>query len=350
MEVTSTAPILLSLDPDALQDWVLASGQPSYRAAQIHRWMYDKGARNLDAITVLPKGWRRAQTATVGRSRLVEQRVSADGTTKLLLGLADDERIETVGIPTTRRLTVCISSQVGCPMGCRFCATGKDGLQRSLQPHEMVDQVLSVRDVLKRTPTHIVFMGMGEPLLNTEAVLRSIMSFCRDLGMGQRRITVSTVGVPGRLQHLAQQANQLLGRCQFTLAVSLHAPNQPLRETLIPAARTYPLTKLLQDCQDYVAHTGRRVSFEYILLAGVNDRPCHAEELADCISGFQSHVNLMAYNPIAEEGFQRPATGRINRFRHILRQRGVAVSVRVSRGLDHDAACGQLRRRNGVRA
>ena len=350
MEVASAAPILLSLDPEALQSWVLASGQPAYRAAQIREWIYAKGVRDLEAVTVLPKGWRKAQTATVGRSRLVEKRVAADGTTKLLLALADGERIETVGIPTARRLTVCVSSQVGCPMGCRFCATGKDGLQRSLQHHEMVDQVLSMRDVLQRTPTHVVFMGMGEPLLNTDAVLRSIMSFCRDLGMGQRRMTVSTVGIPGQLQHLNRRANQLLGRCQFTLAVSLHAPNQQLRETLVPTARTYPLARLLQDCQDYVARTGRRVSFEYILLAGINDRACHAEELADRIRGFPSHVNLMAYNPIAEETFQRPTVQSINRFRHVLEQRGVAVSVRASRGLDHDAACGQLRRRSGAAA
>jgi len=230
-------------------------------------------------------------------------------------------------------------------MACRFCATGKGGYQRSLASHEIIDQVLSMGETMGRQPTHVVFMGMGEPLLNLAAVLNSVQCFCRDLGIGQRRITISTVGIPHHINALAQKARRDLGRSQFTLAVSLHASNQSLREHLIPTARAYPLEDLLEDCRSYVAQTGRRVSFEYVLLAGVNDQPHHAAELAERIRGFQSHVNLMAYNPIPEEDFQRPRPQRVERFRRILARQGVAVSVRPSRGLDRNAACGQLRRR-----
>ena len=231
-------------------------------------------------------------------------------------------------------------------MACRFCATGKSGLQRSLATHEIVDQVLSVREAMDRRPSHIVFMGMGEPLLNSEAVLETIRCLNTDLGIGQRRITVSTVGVPKTLPQLAELAMEKLGRAQFTLAVSLHAPNQQLREELIPTAHAYPYDDLLDDCRHYLDLTGRRVSFEYILLGELNDHPEHAAELADRVGGFQSHVNLIAYNPIEEEEFKRPTTQRIEAFRRVLERRGIAVSLRASRGLDQNAACGQLRRQH----
>jgi len=336
-----------------LEQWAQAQGQPAFRGRQLHDWLYAKGAHRLDQITVLPAQWRQQLAASVppalldwtGRSRELHRAVAADGTTKLLLATADDLSIETVGIPTADRLTVCVSSQVGCPMACRFCATGKGGLQRSLELHEIVDQVLSVREVMGTRPSHVVFMGMGEPLLNLDAVLAAIACLCGDLGMAQRQITVSTVGVPQTLPRLAELALERLGRAQFTLAVSLHAPDQQLREELIPTAHAYPIEALLDDCRRYVAITGRRVSFEYILLGGLNDQPRHAEALARLLRGFQSHVNLIAYNPIAEEEFQRPSPQAVEGFRRALVDRHVAVSVRASRGLDADAACGQLRRR-----
>ena len=338
---------LLGRSASELQDWVVSQGQKAFRGRQLHDWLYSKGARSLDDITVLPKAWRANlsdQGFFIGRLKELHRSVASDATTKLLLATDDGETIETVGIPTDQRLTVCVSSQVGCPMACRFCATGKDGLQRSLRTHEIVDQVLSVREVMDRRPSHIVFMGMGEPLLNSRAVLEAIRCLSDDLGIGQRRITVSTVGVPKTLPQLAELAIETLGRAQFTLAVSLHAPNQQLREDLIPTAKAYPYDALLDDCRHYLEVTGRRVSFEYILLGDLNDRPEHAEELADRVGGFQSHVNLIAYNPIEEEEFQRPSRERIEGFRRVLERRGVAVSLRSSRGLDQDAACGQLRR------
>ncbi|MFN7900531.1 MAG: 23S rRNA (adenine(2503)-C(2))-methyltransferase RlmN, partial [Synechococcaceae cyanobacterium] len=278
-----------------LEAWAQEHGQPAFRGRQLHQWIYERGARDLSEITVLPKAWRQALAGTavpadhppaagvaepgesnpppapanatappvgaalIGRLPILHRSVASDGTTKLLLGTSDGLTLETVGIPAGDRLTVCVSSQVGCPMACRFCATGKGGLQRSLAVHEIVDQVLSVREVMDRRPSHVVFMGMGEPLLNMDAVLAAIDCLCRDLGMAQRQITVSTVGVPAALPALAERALERLGRAQFTLAVSLHAPDQRLREELIPTAHAYPLEALLDDCRHYVALTGRRV-------------------------------------------------------------------------------------------
>ena len=339
---------LLGMGLAALEGWAQAQGQPAFRGRQLHDWIYARGARGLEEITVLPKAWREQLTAagvTIGRSDLIHRSDARDGTVKLLLATADGLGVETVGIPSADRLTVCVSSQVGCPMGCRFCATGKGGLQRSLAVHEIVDQVLSIREAMDRRPTHVVFMGMGEPLLNIDAVLEAIACLCDDLGMAQRQITVSTVGVPRTLPTLAERALARLGRAQFTLAVSLHAPDQRLREELIPTAAAYPLEALMEDCRHYVAITGRRLSFEYILLGGLNDHPRQADALARLLRGFQSHVNLIAYNPIAEEDFRRPAPEAVEVFRSELQRRHIAVSVRASRGLDQDAACGQLRRR-----
>ena len=342
---------LLGCSATELERWAVAEGQPAFRGRQLHDWLYAKGARSFEAITVLPKSWRislQQRGITIGRLLEVNRAVAVDDTTKLLLATVDGETIESVGIPTQQRLTVCLSSQVGCPMACRFCASGKGGLQRSLATHEIVDQVLSLREAMDRRPSHVVFMGMGEPLLNIEAVLASIRCLNIDLGIAQRRITVSTVGVPHTLPQLAELAMKRLGRAQFTLAVSLHAPNQELRERLIPTACAYPFETLLQDCRHYLAVTGRRVTFEYILLGALNDQPQHAEELADRVRGFQSHVNLIAYNPIDDEGFQRPNPETIEAFRRVLEQRGVAVSLRASRGLDQNAACGQLRRQHAA--
>ncbi|KZR75149.1 23S rRNA (adenine(2503)-C(2))-methyltransferase RlmN [Prochlorococcus marinus] len=342
---------LLGCSATELEGWAVAEGQPAFRGRQLHDWLYAKGARSFEAITVLPKSWRlslQQRGITIGRLLEVNRAVAVDDTTKLLLATVDGETIESVGIPTQQRLTVCLSSQVGCPMACRFCASGKGGLQRSLATHEIVDQVLSLREAMDRRPSHVVFMGMGEPLLNIEAVLAAIRCLNIDLGIAQRRITVSTVGVPHTLPQLAELAMKRLGRAQFTLAVSLHAPNQELRERLIPTACAYPFETLLQDCRHYLAVTGRRVTFEYILLGALNDQPQHAEELADRVRGFQSHVNLIAYNPIDDEGFQRPNPETIEAFRRVLEQRGVAVSLRASRGLDQNAACGQLRRQHAA--
>ncbi len=337
---------LLGLGESELEQFAIDSGQPSFRGRQLYQWLYKRGITDIDEVTVLPKNWRDSlikQGITVGTLTEKDRWVAEDGTIKLLLATVDGELIETVGIPTSQRLTICISSQIGCSMACRFCATGKGGLQRSLKVNEIVAQFFAIKNVFGKTPSHIVFMGMGEPLLNIKAVLSSIRCFNQDLHIGQRRITVSTVGVLKSLPILAESALKYLGSVQFTLAVSLHAPNQNLRELLIPSAKQYHLNTLLNDCRHYIDITGRRVSFEYILLGDVNDQNEHAEELADLVAGFQSHINLIAYNPIEEETFKRPSLNRIYAFMDILKRRGVTVTFRKSRGLDKNAACGQLR-------
>jgi 23S rRNA (adenine2503-C2)-methyltransferase len=317
---------------------VQQQGQPAYRGRQLHGWIYEKGARSLSEISVFPKQWREAVAdVSIGRSTLHYRSEAPDGTVKYLLRLADSNIIETVGIPTAKRLTVCVSSQVGCPMACDFCATGKGGFSRNLASHEIIDQVLTVQEDFGQRVSNVVFMGMGEPLLNLDAVVSALKSMNQDIGIGMRSLTVSTVGIPGRIHQLAQH------HLQVTLAVSLHASNQQLREKLIPSAKHYSLERLLDDCRDYVQITGRRISFEYILLAGLNDLPEHAVELAQHLRGFQSHVNLIPYNPISEVDYQRPSPRRIQAFVEALEQHHIAVSVRRSRGLEKDAACGQLR-------
>ncbi len=331
---------LLGKSRSELAQWAVARGQPAFRGKQLHEWIYEKGVSQLEQIPVLPKQWREAiGDVKVGRSEVVYSTVTKDGTQKLLLQLEDGKIIETVGIPSSKRLSVCVSTQVGCPMGCTFCATGKGGWQRNLAKHEIIDQVLTIQQQMERRVSHLVFMGMGEPLLNLENLAGAIHSFHEDMGISYRHITVSTVGIPDKIPQLATY------NLPLTLAVSLHAPTQQLRRQLIPSADRYELDRLIADCQEYVKITGRRVSFEYTLLAGVNDGIEQAINLAGLIRGFQSHVNLIPYNPIGDADFRRPTAKAIQKFVEVLEQEKVAVSVRRTRGLEADAACGQLRGR-----
>ncbi len=330
--------VLLGKSATQLTQWIQEQGQPAYRGKQLYQWLYQKGARSLEDITVFPKQFR-AELADypVGRSQIHFKSVAPDRTRKYLLRLADDYIIEAVGIPTAKRLTVCVSSQVGCAMACDFCATGKGGFSRNLKAHEIVDQVLTVQEDFGERVSNVVFMGMGEPLANLDSVVKSLQILNQDVGIGQRSLTVSTVGIPKRIRELAQH------KLQITFAVSLHGSNQLLREQLIPSAGNYPLSALLAECREYVEITGRRVTFEYILLAGVNDAPQQARELAKHLKGFQTHVNLIPYNPISEADYQRPSKQRIEQFTQVLEEANIAVSVRYSRGLEANAACGQLR-------
>jgi 23S rRNA (adenine2503-C2)-methyltransferase len=340
--LTHTAPTetlpLLGMSLAELTEWVQTQGQPAYRGKQLYQWIYQQGAKSLADITVFSKQWRETVKDTpIGRSKIHHRSVSNDGAVKYLLQLRDGQIVEAVGIPTSKRLTVCISSQVGCAMACTFCATGKGGFMRHLAAHEIIDQVLTVQDDFQERVSHVVFMGMGEPLANLPAVAAAIKCLNHDVGISQRSITLSTVGLPGKIHSLAEH------ELQVTLAVSLHAPNQKLRTTLVPTAVNYPIDDLLDECRDYVQITGRRLSVEYILLAGVNDRPELAVELASKLRGFQTHVNLIPYNPIDDADYQRPTPNRIKAFVDALEQRHIAVSVRYSKGLGANAACGQLR-------
>jgi 23S rRNA (adenine2503-C2)-methyltransferase len=334
----STITPLLGLSLAELTTWVQAQGQPAYRGKQLYQWIYQQGAKSLADITVFSQQWRETVKDTpIGRSTIHDRAVSNDGTIKYLLQLQDGQIIEAVGIPSSDRLTVCVSSQVGCAMACTFCATGKGGFIRHLYPHEIIDQVLTIQEDFQERVSHVVFMGMGEPLANLGNVVKAVQCLNTDIGISQRSITISTVGIPGKIHELAQH------ELQVTLAVSLHAPNQKLRTELVPTAANYPIDDLLDECRDYVQITGRRLSVEYVLLAGVNDYRSHATELASKLRGFQTHVNLIPYNPIEDADYDRPTPRDIKDFVDILEQKHIAVSVRYSKGLGATAACGQLR-------
>ena len=339
---------LLGCNIKELEEIALNLGESSFRGRQIYSSLYSSKRKieNIDDIKVLPSNFRRKlklEGFIIGGLSLSKKSCSNDGTLKLLLSTSDNEYIESVGIPSDNRLTVCVSSQVGCPMDCKFCATGKEGLTRSLKAGEILDQILFIQNEMQQRVSNIVFMGMGEPLLNLEEITLAIKSINEDFKISQRKITVSTVAIPNKIIELSNFAIQKLGKCQFTLAISLHAPNQEIREKIIPSAKSYNIKRIVEDCREYVKRTGRRISFEYILLKGVNDKIEHANQLSNLIRGFQCHVNLIEYNQIDEMPFQRSSANDAQIFRKRLMQNGINVSIRKSRGLEKNAACGQLR-------
>jgi len=339
---------LLGSSVKDLEDVAMDYGQAAFRGRQIYNWIYNyrNKKKNIDQIEVLPLDFRKKlkdDGFKVSELSIQERNLAKDGTLKLLLTTNDNENIECVGIPTEKRLTAWLSSQVGCPMDCKFCATGKEGLKRSLKVSEILDQILFIENEMNRKVTNIVFMGMGEPLLNIDDLLLAIRSINNDFEISQRKITVSTVAVPKMISQLSAKSFKILGNCQFTLAISLHASNQKTREKIIPSAKNYEIKNIIEDCKKFVRETGRRVSFEYLMLSGVNDKLEHAFELSNLLKGFQCHVNLIQYNQIDEVEFKRASLKNIQLFKSRLSNNGIAVSLRKSRGLDKNAACGQLR-------
>jgi len=338
-----------------LENVAIDYGQAAFRGRQIYKWIYNyrNKKKSIDQIDVLPLDFRKKlkdDGFKVSELSFQEKTLASDGTLKLLLSTVDNESIECVGIPTEKRLTACLSSQVGCPMDCKFCATGKEGLKRSLKTSEILDQILFIENEMNRKVNNIVFMGMGEPLLNIDDLLFAIRSINEDFQISQRKITVSTVAVPRMIKKLSAKSFQILGNCQFTLAISLHASNQKIRETIIPSAKNYDIKNIIEDCKQFVRDTGRRVSFEYLMLSGVNDKLEHANELSNLLKGFQCHVNLIQYNQVDGVEFKRSALKSLQLFQSRLANNGITVSFRKSRGLDKNAACGQLRQnaRNNI--
>lgn len=336
-------PDLRSLDEEALASWVTRLGEPAYRGRQLARWVHGHGARTFEGMTDLPGTLRRrlAEEARLSCLRVLRRTTSADGsTTKYLLACEDGSTVESVWMRyADGRRSACVSTQVGCGMGCTFCATGLRGLGRNLTAGEIVDQVYVMQQDQGERVTHVVFMGMGEPLANLEATVRAVRLLNAPYGVrvGMRRITVSTVGLVPQIRRLAQL------RLGFTLAVSLHAPDDELRDQLVPVNRRYPVAELLDACREYVARTGRRVTFEYVLLEGVNDTPAHARRLGERLRGLLAHTNLIPWNPVPSLPYKRPGPDRVRAFARVLRAHGVPVTVRVERGTDILAACGQLR-------
>ncbi len=339
---------LLGLDRQALEAFFVKLGEKPFRARQIMKWIYHHGVADFDAMTDLGKGLRETlkQTAVVRVPEVLTEQISEDGTRKWLLCMDSANNIETVLIPDDERGTLCISSQVGCAMDCSFCATGKQGFNRNLTAAEIIGQVwmanhsLGAKPGSERMITNVVFMGMGEPLANYKHVVTAINVLLDDFGYGlsKRRVTVSTSGLVPNMYKLAQD-------CDVALAVSLHAPDDALRDVLVPINKVHPIAELMQACRDYVAakdHRHIEVTFEYVMLAGVNDSLEHAKRLADVVKGVPCKINLIPFNSFPGTEYTRSPQATIDAFAKLLWQRDIVTITRRTRGDDIDAACGQL--------
>ena len=326
-----------------LEEELLAMGEKPFRAGQIYGWLHKSLLEDFDGMTNLPKALRERLSEEYDITALRPVRVQEsrlDGTRKYLFGLKDGNVIESVLMKYHHGNSVCISSQVGCRMGCRFCASTLDGLERNLAPSEMLDQIYQIQKLSGERVSHVVVMGTGEPLDNYENLVRFLrmISDSDGLCISQRNITVSTCGLVPQIRRLAEEG------LSITLALSLHAPNDGLRRTLMPVADAYSIDEVLRACSDYFERTGRRVTFEYSLVRGINDSSEAASELAGRIRHMNCHVNLIPVNPIKERNFRQSQNKEILKFKNSLEKNGINVTIRREMGRDIDGACGQLRR------
>jgi len=340
--------LLLGMSAADLKLLAVELGEKEFRGKQVADWLYRQGCREISRMANLPVAFKvkLEEGYAAGRSLVKRTGKSKDGTFKLLLQPAFGELVETVGMPYEGRFSCCVSTQVGCPIGCTFCATGAGGFKRNLSEGEIVDQVLTVGEVAIKEKllaadgrvSHVVFMGMGEPLLNYDATLAAVHLLNTELKIGMRNITLSTIGyVPG-IYRLAQE------NLQLTLAVSLHAADDALRRKLVPGMTRYTLQEITDACKHYFRETGRRVTFEYCLLKGVNDGQADAANLSLILNGLNCHVNLIPFNNVKGSGFYPPETSRVTAFRRVLEEADITVTQREQRGEGIEAACGQLRR------
>lgn len=311
-----------------------------FRARQIHNWIYLKSVKSIDEMTDLSVKFRDElkKIAVVTDIKIKVKQTSSDGTLKYLLEFPDGQCVETVLMRFDNRanLTACVSSQVGCAVNCSFCATGKRGFIRNLTYKEIIEQVLTIQRDTGLKVTNVVFMGQGEPLLNLENVLKAMEIFNENFQIGARRLTVSTAGIIPKINELANI------EMQSTLAVSLHAPNHEIRKQLMPIENKYPMPELKQALKKYVEKTGRRITIEYLLIKDLNDTLESAKQLVQYLHDLKCNINLIPYNPTAKNDYQRPSNNSIMRFKSLLEQSGKKVTVRLERGADIDAACGQL--------
>ena len=343
---TATPTNLLNLDREGLQAFFAALGEKPFRGPQVMQWLHQYGVDDFAQMTNLSKALRTrlAEVAVIAGPAVKLDQTAADGTRKWLFELADGNCIESVFIPEEGRGTLCVSSQAGCGLNCSFCSTGAQGFNRDLTAAEIVGQIwqasrlLGSRGQAQRIITNVVFMGMGEPLLNFDNVLTAIRVMLDDVayGLSRRRVTVSTAG-------LVPMIDALRAQCPVSLAVSLHAPNDALRTELVPLNRKYPIDELLDACRRYVANDPhRRVTFEYVMLEGVNDSIAHAQELVALLHDVPSKVNLIPFNPFPHTRYRRSSPQAINAFRDVVMEAGLMTITRRTRGDDIDAACGQL--------
>jgi 23S rRNA (adenine2503-C2)-methyltransferase len=337
---------LLGMPQGELEALFADLGEKPYRARQLLQWMYQRGVTDFDAMTDLSKSLRAklVERATIALPRVDSQHESSDGTVKWLFASGSGQRVEAVYIPEPARGTLCISSQVGCALDCTFCATGAQGFNRNLTAAEIIGQVWHANAVLPRRPngetavTNVVFMGMGEPLANYRNVIPVLELLISDYayGLSRRRVTVSTSGIVPHVEKLGDE-------CNVSLAVSLHAPNDELRNRIVPINKLHPIGELLDACWRYAAkHANRFITFEYVMLRDVNDSLAHADELAQLLGGSPAKVNLIPFNPFPGTEYKRSSVETIRYFQDRLRDRGIVATTRRTRGDDIDAACGQL--------
>ncbi|MCY4046296.1 MAG: 23S rRNA (adenine(2503)-C(2))-methyltransferase RlmN [Cellvibrionales bacterium] len=340
---------LLGLSMDKMTAFFAAIGEKPFRAQQVMKWIHHLGAESVDEMTNISKNLRATlkDIVEIRAPEILTQKDSADGTRKWVMKVASGNSVETVYIPDGERGTLCVSSQVGCSLDCSFCSTGKQGFMRDLTPAEIIGQVWlaaksfdSLKPNSKRYVTNVVMMGMGEPLLNFDAVVDAMNIMRNDFGYGisKRRVTLSTSGVVPAL-------NRLSAVTDVSLAISLHAPNDELRNELVPINRKYPISELLQACRDYMndlPDTHRVTTVEYTLIKGVNDSPEQARALAKLLNDFPCKINLIPFNPFPNSGYEKPSMNAVKRFQTLLMQSDFVVTVRSTRGDDIDAACGQL--------
>lgn len=332
-----------SLTLEELSEFVAELGEKPFRAKQLYQWMHEKLALSYDEMTNLPRTFREklAENSVYTALKTVQMLESAvDGTRKYLFGLEDGNVIESVLMKYKHGNSVCISSQVGCRMGCRFCASTLDGLTRNLRPSEMLDQIYRIQASTGERVSNVVVMGSGEPLDNYDNLIRFIrlLSDGRGLNISQRNITVSTCGIVPKIRQLAEEG------LSITLALSLHAPTDEIRKTLMPIANSYPLKDVMDACHTYFEKTGRRLTFEYSLVMGVNDNLKEAAMVTDLLKGRHGHVNLIPVNPIKERNYKQSGREAIENFKNYLEKHGINVTVRREMGRDINGACGQLRK------
>lgn len=343
MERTTRSRDIRLLTLEELQDLVKELGQPAFRAKQLNEWIHDKNVCSFDEMTNLPAALREKLSERFSFNVPVElvKQVSKDGSRKYLLQFSDGVSVETVGMPNRNKLAVCISSQAGCAMGCAFCATGLAGLSRSLTAQEMVDQVLHVARDFGERVTSVVFMGQGEPFANFDATVQAlrILNDPDGLAIGARHLTVSTCGVIPGIRRFAELPEQ------FTLAISLHSAIQGTRNQLMPGVKKYTLLRLHEAIQFYVEKTGRRPTYEFAMIDGINDTNPEMQALVDFCAGTLCHVNLIQLNNIPDSPFRPSPIEKVESLQRRLTMHGVETTIRNSRGSDIDAACGQLKQR-----
>ena len=335
---------LIGYSLNDLEHIALNFGEKAFRGRQIYNYIYNpkNKLKSIDDLRNLPAQFRsnlKSEGFILSGLDLKKRSLANDGTLKLLFNTLDGESIESVGIPTDKRLTVCVSSQVGCPMDCKFCATGKEGLKRSLKAGEIIEQIILIQKEMNKKVTNIVFMGMGEPLLNFDAVIESakIMKHQLAYGLSRKRITISTSGIVPNIKKLYNEID-------VSLAVSLHAPDDKLRDEIVPINNKYPISSLIDACKSYLNkyENKRSITIEYILIDGVNDSIQHAKKLTKLLSTISCKINLIPFNGFSGSTYRRPTMKKINLFKDYLMNKGYITTLRITRGDEVDGACGQL--------